>query len=295
MKLAHVVDGPFTGPAVVHDGFAVQLSSLLPDAPGSLDELVRTGRIGEIGDPGAAVAGDGSPALADVRLGPPLTEIRNLICIGRNYKDHVDEEGAERVPEPPIFSKLPSSVIGPDDVIEWSEALTTDVDWEAELALVTGRACRDVAAADALDVVAGYTCLNDVSSRDLQFGDPQWTRGKSLRTFCPMGPWLVTPDEVGDVGDLRVRCSVNGVVKQDDTTANLITGVPEIISFCSRSFDLRAGDVISTGTPGGVGYFAEPRERLGDGDVVVVEVERVGQLTNSCRIVEASASGAPAE
>jgi len=285
MKLAHVVDGPFTGPAVVHDGAVIELSWVLADAPASLDELVRSGRIAEIAEPVAVDAAGGSAALSDVRLGPPLTDIRNLICIGRNYKDHVDEEGAERVPEPPIFAKLPSSVIGPDDVIEWSADLTTDVDWEAELALVIGRDCRDVAVEDALDMVAAYTCLNDVSSRDLQFGDPQWTRGKSLRTFCPMGPWLVTPDEVGDVGNLRVRCSVNGVVKQDDTTANLITGVPEIISFCSRSFDLRAGDVISTGTPGGVGYFAEPRERLGEGDVVVVEVERVGELTNTCRVL----------
>jgi len=280
VKLAHVRAGAVTGPALVVDGHVVPLAEVMDDPPSSLDQLVRGGRLGDV--PGDTSVTGGVP-LVDVSLGPPLTEIRNLICIGRNYGDHLAEEGVDAAPEPPIFAKLPSSVIGPEDTIEWDPDLTGDVDWEAELALVIGEDCRDVPVEAALDKVAAYTCVNDVTARDLQFGDPQWTRGKSLATFCPMGPWLVTPDEVGDVGDLRVRCLVNDVVKQDDTTASMINDVAAIISYCSRAFALRAGDVISTGTPGGVGYFAEPRERLGDGDVVVVEVEGVGSLRNVCR------------
>jgi 5-carboxymethyl-2-hydroxymuconate isomerase len=149
-----------------------------------------------------------------------------------------------------------------------------------------------VSVAEALDHVAGYTCLNDVSARDVQFGDGQWTRGKSFDTFCPMGPALVTPDEVGDPQDLGIRCSVNDEWVQDARTSAMYFGVAEIISYCSRSFSLEPGDVISTGTPGGVGVFRDPPRFLADGDRVAVEIERIGRLENVCRLAPVAAGAA---
>jgi 2-keto-4-pentenoate hydratase/2-oxohepta-3-ene-1,7-dioic acid hydratase in catechol pathway len=137
--------------------------------------------------------------------------------------------------------------------------------------------------ADALDHVLGYTCLNDVSAREIQFGDGQWVRGKSLDTFCPMGPVLVTADEVGDPQRLAISCSVDGEVVQSSNTAMMFFGVAEIISHCSQAFSLEPGDVIATGTPGGVGVFRDPPRFLADGSVVTVEIERIGRLTNRCR------------
>jgi 5-carboxymethyl-2-hydroxymuconate isomerase len=163
--------------------------------------------------------------------------------------------------------------------------LSAQVDYEAELAVVIGRHARNIAVDQALDHVLGYTCLNDVSARDLQVGDGQWTRAKSLDTFCPMGPSLVTADEIPDPGALRLRCRVNGEVRQDASTAELVHGVAELIAYCSQSFTLEPGDVIATGTPGGVGAFRDPPLFLADGDTVEVEIERVGTLTNRCRVV----------
>jgi len=279
MKFAMCRNGPMTGPVVVDGERVVALSALLDDAPATLDNLVANRRIGEVRDPTGI---DGVP-LGAVQLGMPLVRVRNVVCIGRNYYEHVEEEGAEAMPEPPIFAKFSSSIVGPGDDVVWSLSTTVDVDWEAELAVVIGSPTVDVSVDKALDHVAAYTCVNDVSARDLQFDDVQWTRGKSLRTFCPMGPWLVTPDEVGDVTDLAVLCRVNGVVKQDSRTSQMIHGVAEVISFVSQHIGLDTGDVIATGTPGGVGYFANPRERLTDGDVVEVEVENIGILINHCR------------
>jgi 2-keto-4-pentenoate hydratase/2-oxohepta-3-ene-1,7-dioic acid hydratase in catechol pathway len=156
------------------------------------------------------------------------------------------------------------------------------VDYEAELAVVIGRRARQVSADQALDYVAGYMNCNDVSARDLQFGDGQWVRGKSLDTFCPLGPWLVTRDEVPDPHSLSMRCTVNGAVLQDSTTAEMIFRVPELIEFASRAFTLLPGDVIATGTPDGVGVFRSPQVFLKDGDVVTVGIEGLGELTNHC-------------
>jgi 2-keto-4-pentenoate hydratase/2-oxohepta-3-ene-1,7-dioic acid hydratase in catechol pathway len=149
---------------------------------------------------------------------------------------------------------------------------------------VIGRPARRVPVADALEYVLGYTCLNDVSARDLQFGDGQWTRGKSLDTFCPMGPVLVTADELRDAGDLAITCSVGGEVLQDSRTSRMFFSIPEIVSYCSMSFTLEPGDVIATGTPSGVGVFRKPPRFLADGDRVSVEIERIGVLENVCRV-----------
>ena len=226
-------------------------------------------------------AEDGVP-LAEVTLMAPVPVPPKVIAIGQNYMDHVREQGAEPPKWPIIFCKFSTSVIGPGATIRWDPALTQQVDYEVELAVVIGRPARRVSARDALAYVAGYTVCNDVSARDLQFGDGQWVRGKSLDTFCPLGPWLVTRDEIPDPQALAVRTTLNGQVVQDSTTAEMIFGVRELIAFSSRAFTLLPGDVIVTGTPPGVGVFRDPPLFLNDGDTVTVEVEGIGALSNPC-------------
>ena len=193
-----------------------------------------------------------------------------------------------------MFAKWPSSVVGHGADIRWDPALTQQVDYEAELAVVIGRTARNVSVDEALAYVFGYTCLDDVSARDIQFGDGQWVRGKSLDTFCPMGPWLVTADEIPDPQALAISCRVNDEVVQDSHTSRMYFGVAEIISYVSRSFTLEPGDVIATGTPGGVGVFRDPPRFLGDSDVVTVEIEGIGRLVNTCRFDVGEAGAAHA-
>jgi 2-keto-4-pentenoate hydratase/2-oxohepta-3-ene-1,7-dioic acid hydratase in catechol pathway len=221
--------------------------------------------------------------LADTELLAPVPRPGKVVAIGRNYREHADEEGVEPPPAPLVFAKWPSSVVGHLADIRWDPEVTGQVDYEAELAVVIGRTTRRVAERDALDHVLGYTCLNDVSARDIQFGDGQWVRGKSLDTFCPMGPVLVTADELGDPQDLAICCRVGDEILQDSRTSRMYFSVAEIVTYLSRSFTLEAGDVIATGTPGGVGVFRDPPRFLGDGDRVIVEIERIGRLENTCR------------
>jgi 2-keto-4-pentenoate hydratase/2-oxohepta-3-ene-1,7-dioic acid hydratase in catechol pathway len=213
-----------------------------------------------------------------------------VVAIGRNYREHTNEEGADPPTAPLIFAKWPSAVVGPDAEIRWDPALTTQVDYEAELAVVIGRRAHRVTVEAALGHVFGYTCLNDVSARDLQFGDGQWTRGKSLDTFCPIGPQIVTADEIEDPQDLAISCTVNGERLQESRTSAMYFGIAEIIAHCSLAFTLEPGDVIATGTPGGVGVFRDPPRFLAEGDRVVVEIERIGRLENVCRVVQVGAA-----
>jgi 5-carboxymethyl-2-hydroxymuconate isomerase len=261
-------------------------TTLLPSGPATMADLLRSGPEA-LGELKAAVRPDmiaetGRP-LDDVELLAPVPRPGKIVAIGRNYREHVDEEGADAPSAPLVFSKWPSSVVGDGAEIRWDPSLTAQVDYEAELAVVIGRTARRVNEADALDHVLGYTCLNDVSARDLQFGDGQWVRGKSLDTFCPMGPVLVTADEIPDPQALDISCRVGTEMRQHANTRQMYFGVAAIISYCSRSFSLEPGDVIATGTPGGVGIFRDPPVLLGDGDVVVVEIEGIGRLVNTCR------------
>jgi 2-keto-4-pentenoate hydratase/2-oxohepta-3-ene-1,7-dioic acid hydratase in catechol pathway len=213
---------------------------------------------------------------------PSVPHASNIIAIGRNYADHADEEAVAPPVRPELFLKHTSSLNADGAPIVWDPAYTSQVDWEAELGVVIGRTARNVPVPEALDYVFGYTVFNDISARDLQFGDAQWARGKSLEGFGPVGPWIVTRDEIADPQDLRISCRVNDAVVQEATTADMFFGVADIIAFCSRAFTLRSGDLIVTGTPGGVGAFRSPPVWLRDGDVVTVEVERVGVLSNTC-------------
>jgi 2-keto-4-pentenoate hydratase/2-oxohepta-3-ene-1,7-dioic acid hydratase in catechol pathway len=265
-------------------------SDLLPDGARTMADLV-AGGAGAVEALQRAVARDAvagrGRSMADAEVLAPVPRPGKIVAIGRNYRDHATEEGVEPPAAPLIFAKWPSSVVGPGAEIRWDPALTTQVDYEAELAVVIGRRARRIDRADALDHVFGYTCLNDVSARDIQFGDGQWVRGKSLDTFCPMGPVLVTADEIGDPQDLAISCTVGDERLQEARTSAMYFGIAEIISYCSQSFTLEPGDVIATGTPGGVGVFRKPPRFLADGDRVIVEIEGIGRLENVCRHVPA--------
>ena len=219
----------------------------------------------------------------DLEQAAPVTDPEKIVCVGLNYRDHAEEGDNEIPDEPVLFSKFPTSVNGPGGTIAWDPDLTETVDYEAELVAVIGTEAREVDVDEAEEYVAGYTVGNDVSARDIQHGDGQWVRGKSLDTFAPIGPDVVTPDEVGDVEDLGIWTEVNGERLQDSSTGELIFGIDELVSFCSRAFTLQPGDLLFTGTPPGVGVYREPPVLLEDGDTVTVGIEGLGELTNGCR------------
>jgi 2-keto-4-pentenoate hydratase/2-oxohepta-3-ene-1,7-dioic acid hydratase in catechol pathway len=224
-------------------------------------------------------------ALADVQLQAPLHPGK-IVAIGRNYAEHAKETGSDVPKAPIIFAKFPSSIINPGDAITWRESITKEVDWEGELAVVIGKRARDVKEDDALSYVFGYTIANDVSARDLQLRiDSQWTRGKSLDTFCPLGPWITSHDEIADPHNLSIRTVVSGVTRQDSNTSNFIFNIPTLIAYCSRMFTLEPGDLILTGTPSGVGEGLKPPVFLKDGDTVSITIEGIGELTNPCKIL----------
>ena len=260
--------------------------ALLPGGPRTMDELLAGGpqMLAALSAAADSPRIDGSGSLlGETALLAPVPRPGKVVAIGRNYREHIDEEGSDRPSAPLIFAKWPSSIVGHGAEIRWDPELASQVDYEAELAVVIGRQARRVPESEALDHVLGYTCLNDVSARDIQFGDGQWVRGKSLDTFCPMGPALITADEIPNPQALAISCRVGGTIRQEASTAQMYFGVAAIVSYCSYSFSLEPGDVIATGTPGGVGIFRDPPILLGDGDEVVVEIEGIGRLVNVCR------------
>jgi 2-keto-4-pentenoate hydratase/2-oxohepta-3-ene-1,7-dioic acid hydratase in catechol pathway len=205
-----------------------------------------------------------------------------IVCVGLNYLDHAQEGGMELPKAPLLFAKWPNTLIGDGEAIVLPPE-SKEVDYEAELGVVIGTTAKRVSEADALDRVEGYICLNDVSARDMQFGDGQWTRGKSLDTFCPVGPRLVPREEIADPQQLGIRCILNGETMQDSSTAQMIFSVAEIIAFVCRVITLEPGDLIATGTPAGVGVFKDPKVLLKDGDEVSIEIDGLGTLTNPVR------------
>jgi 5-carboxymethyl-2-hydroxymuconate isomerase len=224
--------------------------------------------------------------LAEVKLEAPLRPSK-IVAIGRNYVEHAKETGSDVPKAPIIFAKFPSAIIGNGDTVTWSESITKQVDWEGELAVVIGDRARNVSEEDALKYVFGYTIANDVSARDLQIRtDAQWTRGKSLDTFCPLGPWIVTASEILDPQVLSVKTTVNDTLMQDGNTQDMIFGVAHLVSYCSKMFTLEPGDLILTGTPDGVGEGMKPAQYLKDGDTVKIEISGIGELVNPCKVVE---------
>ncbi len=228
----------------------------------------------------------GRPTLDAAALvyGPPVIPPRNVFCVGRNYLEHA-LEGARaagrdlKLPEvPTFFTKATTALLGPDAVAHFDPAISHEYDYEAELAVVIGSRCRDVEESRAFDVIFGYTCCNDLTARDLQRAHVQWMKGKSLDESCPLGPAIVTVDEIGDPQALDIAMYVNDVEKQHSTTAKMIFSIPRIIAELSRGMTLLPGDVIATGTPEGVGFARTPPEFLRDGDLLEVRIERIGSL-----------------
>jgi 2-keto-4-pentenoate hydratase/2-oxohepta-3-ene-1,7-dioic acid hydratase in catechol pathway len=215
----------------------------------------------------------------DLEVGPPVPDPQKIICLGLNYRDHAEEAGLQAPAAPMFFAKFSNSLVGPSATIVVPPA-ATKVDYEAELAVVIGRRGRDISSASALEYVAGAMAFNDVSARDLQQANQLWTGGKAIDTFAPCGPTLVTLDELGNLQELGLRTRVNGVLVQDGTTASMIFGVAETIEFLSQLMTLEVGDIIATGTPAGVGNSRTPPLYLYPGDVVEVEVDGIGTLSN---------------
>jgi len=217
--------------------------------------------------------------LAKAKLRAPIAHPQKITCIGLNYADHAREGGMEPPPAPIFFLKSHNTICGPGDAIKLPPN-STQVDYEAEFAVVIGKRGSRIAESDAQKYIAGYTILHDVSARDMQFADKQWFRGKSCDTFAPIGPWIVTPDEISDPHNLRISLTLNGETLQDSNTSNLIFKVPFLISYLSQSATWEVGDLISTGTPPGVGFARKPPVFMKSGDSVSVSVEGIGTLTN---------------
>jgi 2-keto-4-pentenoate hydratase/2-oxohepta-3-ene-1,7-dioic acid hydratase in catechol pathway len=216
----------------------------------------------------------------EVRAVAPVPRPGKIVCVGLNYRDHAAETGTPVPTEPVLFAKFANSVVGDGATVGIPPA-TTEVDWEAELGVVIGSTTRRVTPERALDHVAGYVVLNDLSARDLQRRGGQWTRGKAVDGFLPMGPYLVTADEVPDPQALGIRCAVNGQTVQDSSTGQMVFGVAELVSTISRTMTLEPGDCIATGTPPGVGMAMTPPRYLTSGDVVTVEIDGLGTLTTT--------------
>jgi len=235
-----------------------------------------------------ALSGDVLP-LASVRLEAPLpVPRRNVWCVGRNYHAHAKElsasvfkdSNADTKAWPIVFTKVPECVIGPfDDVQLPGAAVSEQIDYEAELAVVIGKGGKNISQAEAMQHVYGYTVVNDVTARDVQMRHQQWDMGKSFDTFCPMGPWIVTADEL-DGRRTRVRCWVNGELRQDGPTENMIFDIPTLIETISRGITLYPGDIIATGTPAGVGMGLNPPRYIAQGDVIRIEIDGLGQIEN---------------
>lgn len=277
MKLVRFVSKEGIRPGLWLESGIVDLRAILPDIPdieGRFFEegwLERLSLRQEIHAAGAV--------LPNARLSFPVSRPSKIICLGKNYAEHAKEGGFDAPLRPLLFAKAPSALNGPYDPIVLPGS-SRDVDWEVELAVVIRRRCKRVSKADAMDVVAGVTILNDVSAREAQFADSQWFRGKSFDTFAPMGPFLATLDEIQDIGDLRLETRVNGVLMQEGTTRDLIFDIPTLIENISQDITLMPGDIISTGTPAGVGFFRKPPIVLRAGDVVACRISGLGALIN---------------
>ena len=272
--------------------------------PETVLDIIRSGpkmwrRLSDLGRRASSTqTSDALHRLQDVRLHAPLPRpLKNVFCLGLNYVSHMQETSRARgrdarIPEVPVFfTKPPTSVAAPDDPIVWDPSVTAEVDYEVELGVIVGIGGKNIARENALSHVFGYTVTNDVSARDLQMRHLQWFKGKSLDGFCPMGPTIVTADEFGDPQNKRISLRVNGDVKQNANTASMIFPVAAIIDFLSRGMTLEPGDIISTGTPEGVGLGRVPPEYLKDGDLVEAEIEGIGVLPNRVEMLTNRSSG----
>jgi len=266
-------------PAAIKEGESIPLSELGFD--GSLLTLIRSKKSirDQVRNALSQHTSGGQPVGA-ADFAAPISNPSKIVAIGLNYLDHASESDME-VPETPlVFAKFSSSIISATDAIKIPLDLTREVDYEVELGIVIGKKAKNISPDQALDHVFGYTVINDVSARDLQFSDKQWVRGKSLDTFCPTGPVIVTTDEITDPQNLDISCSVNGETLQEANTKDMVFGVAELVSRLSHSFTLEAGDLIASGTPQGVGFSRKPPVYLTPGDTVRTWISGIGELVN---------------
>lgn len=271
------------GAAVVTDAGYILLSEL--GYQGSLEQLISSGNKALENIKSKMQSSNAYLPLENIELDAPLRNPGKIVAIGLNYIDHASESKMELPKHPLVFTKFNSSIAGPNDQVIIPSALTNKVDYEVELAVVIGKQARNVSKENALDYVFGYTVINDVSARDLQFADVQWVRAKSLDTFCPMGPYLITADEITDPQDLHLSCTVNDNILQDASTKDMIFGVADLISILSESFTFEPGDIISTGTPSGVGFVRKPPVYLQNDDLMITEVQHIGKLINKVKVI----------
>ncbi|MGW9181868.1 fumarylacetoacetate hydrolase family protein [Agromyces sp. NPDC055661] len=291
MRFAHLRAEGQTTPrlAVVVAEAALFLDDVMERAPRDLQDLIERGREG-LAEVRAAVdvaLGNGAEltAVSELRHSSAVLRPAQVIAIGANYAAHASELKLRSESAMTIFSLWPNSLAGHGATTTWPEDLTTQVDYEAELGVITGRPARGVHVRDALDYVWGYTVVNDITARDLQFSEAQWSRCKSFDGFTPTGPVVVTADEIADPQDLWLTTNLDGRIMQDASTNEMVRGVAEIISYLSRSATIPAGTLISTGSPGGAGYSRNPQVFLRDGSTVTVSIEGIGSLTTHCRVV----------
>jgi 2-keto-4-pentenoate hydratase/2-oxohepta-3-ene-1,7-dioic acid hydratase in catechol pathway len=266
---------------VLEENRILDLERALPGGPRSWRQILDLGRLGEACDLAArgACPAEVLLGLNRIRLAPPIPDPSKVICLGLNYRDHAEEQRKPLPDKPLLFAKAPSALIGPGEPIILPEN-EPEVDYEVELAFIIGRRARRVPAARAFDYILGYTIFNDVTGRLAQRTERQWLRAKGFETFAPMGPWIVTTDEIADPHALKLECRVNGELRQQSRTDQLIFKLPFLVEYLSRDMTLEPGDVISTGTPGGVGVYRDPPVYLKAGDVISLEIEGIGRLEN---------------
>ena len=260
-------------PGLLKESGIVDLRAIFPDIPDIGEDFFRDGWLEKV----AQVTDSGHEM--DVRIGSPVNRPSKIICLGKNYLEHVREGGFDNPEKPLIFCKAPNAVNGPFDPVIMPKS-SGQVDWEVELAIVVGKEGKRIKNKDAFDYIAGFTIMNDVSAREAQFADSQWFRGKSFDTFAPLGPVIVTADEIVDAHKLRLTTIVDGVIMQDGNTRDMIFDIPSIIENISEDITLIPGDIISTGTPSGVGIFRDPPIVLKPGNVVECRIEKIGSIIN---------------
>lgn len=271
--------------AQVNNGNIIKLTGSAL-AYNSIVELLAAGD-GALGAAKAIIADASQHIVVDksqIKLLSPITKCEKIVCIGLNYKDHCEEQNLPLPEEPVVFSKFPSAICADGDTIILPNKVSQNVDWEVELAVIIGKQGKHITQDRAMDHVAGYTVANDVSTRDWQMkkNAGQWLLGKTFDTHCPLGPALVTKDEIADPYNLKLKCIVNGQEVQNSNTKELVFNISECIAWVSQFFTLKPGDILLTGTPPGVGVFRKPPVFLKAGDTVTCEVESVGKITNSC-------------
>ncbi|WP_110590316.1 fumarylacetoacetate hydrolase family protein [Microbacterium suaedae] len=274
-SLVHVTDDGVVAVAVLMDAGPATLESLLAAGPPALDAV----------EAAAAAYGGPRTPIADVRFAPGVLTPPSIMAVGLNYSAHAGELSLKSDDTPTVFTLWPNSLAGHEGTTTWSRAQSESVDYEAELGVIIGRPARNVSEDEALDYVFGYTVVNDISARNIQYSEAQWCRCKSLDGFTPVGPYVVTADEIPDPQDLKIWTRVDGELLQDATTGQMIRSVATLVSHLSRGITLLPGTLISTGSPGGSGYSRTPQVLLQDGSTVTVGVEGIGELTTHCRTV----------